>query len=273
MKKLLLIIAIIVTMALTLVGCASTPVPGTAWADHEVLTYDVIEDGAVIGTMTTTIEILEGEQSLTLGADKETKYNVGTGLDGKRLTQTIVIDGKIAMQSQALVKRWSTIASYKMVDYKDNNYAINSTYSGKYVKYTKTTGDAEPVTGSIKIGKSGYIDNEFIYTYIRAYAELDSSMSKSVTTIDYENMQKTTLSIATTTDNVEKFAFEGKERECAKMIVQHTSSPVGKSIQARYLTRKAYEKPSSTSPLYGSYHLPAEIVENNLTYKLKSITV
>ncbi len=273
MKKLLLIIAIIVTMTLTLVGCASAPVAGRAWADYEVLTYDVLEDGQKIGTMTATIEVLSGEQTFTVGSDLETKYDLGSGSSGKRLTQVVTIGGQVAMQSQALVKDWKTLASYKTVDYKDTAYTVSTVYQGKYVKYTKTAEDGTPVEGSIKVGSTGYVDNEFVYTYVRAYPQVDSSFSKTITTIDYENMQKTSVSISTTTQDVDKIAFEGEERACAKMVLQHSSSPVGKGITARYFVRDAYNKASLANSYYDSYRIPAEIVENNLTYQLVNVSI
>ncbi len=273
MKKLLLIITIIATLTLTLVGCASTPVAGRAWADYEVLTYDVIENNAVIGSMTMTIEVLGGEQTLTIGGDTTTKYDLGSGSSGKRLTQTVTIDGKTVMNSQALVKDWTTVASYKLVDYATTSYTVNTTYSGKTVSYTKSIGGAEPINGTINVGNSGYIDNEFIYTYVRAYPQLDESMQKSITTIDYENMEKTSISISTTVENVEAITFEGEARACALMVMQHGGSPVGKSISARYFTREAYTKPSVTSSIYDSFRIPAEIIENNITYKLTNVEV
>ncbi len=273
MKKLFLIITIIVCLTLTLVGCSSTPVPGRAWANSELLTYDVIENEQVIGSMTIGLEVLQGEQSFNIGDDTTTKYNLGTGSSGKRLTQKVVIDGATVMESQALVKDWTTIASYKMVNYQCRAYKVSTTYQDKYVSYTKTVNGGTAEQGDIKVGSSGYIDNEFIYTYVRAFSELDSSMSKSVTTIDYENMQQTTLSLQSITANVKPFNFEGKDRKCALMSVQHSSSPIGLETIVRYFTKDAYKNDNNGSSQYDSIRIPAEIIENNITYRIKTVEV
>ncbi len=278
MKKIFLIITIIVCLTLTLVGCSNTTEKGSAWANKETLVYDVIEKNAdgsekVIGTMTTSIEVLQGEQTLNIaGSDTTTKYNLGTGTSGKRLTNTVYINGEKAMESQALITNWTSLASYKYFSYGEKNYSVSTRYEDGYVYYTKTV-DGSSVEDYVNVGSTGYVDNEFIYTYLRIFSDLDTSMTQTVTTIDYDSMESASITISSKIADVPTFTFEGAERKCAEVTIQSSDSPVGLQTSVRYFTKDAYEKEPSGSSSYKSYRIPAEIIENNMIYRIKEVNV
>ncbi len=278
MKKVIFVLVLIIVLAvgaLTFQGCTKTEIPGRAWVDKEIVTYNVYSgnsEDSKFATMVNTVEEISGEQFVT-GIE-----NGITLTNGVKFTSVISdFEGNIIMKSESLVQKggssnlWITLAGYKMVNYNGKNYTLTTQYDGsKNLTYTKTS-NGTTKEGTEKVG-SGYIDSDFIYTYMRTFDSLSSGVTKSITTFDKDTLESVTLSSSVkTTGSGTLITGSGNETETVTAVLQtfsRSSIPVGSSISVLYMKDKTYA--STKGCEYESSKIPMTIMENGITFKFYS---
>lgn len=286
MKRIITIIALISVLALGAIafaGCAQAEVPGRAWGNKEVVTYNVYSsdsEDSLFATMTNTIEEISGEQVLTMsGSDK--KYNTGNGVRFSSVITTI--EGEVILSSETLVRKggassnaWVSLAGYKKVVYGDKDYVLLTEYDGESsLNYVRTKSDGSNKTeGSVKVG-AGYIDSDFIYTYMRTYTGLSSGITKSIPTLDKDALTKVTISSSPQAVGSGSLvpgsgSETGSGSEQVAVIAQifsRSDTPTGSSIGVLYMTEKKYTVQGAA---FSSERIPLTISENGITYKFLS---
>ncbi len=283
MKRIITIVALISVLALgavAFVGCTQAEVPGRAWGNKEVVTYNVYSsesEDSLFATMTNTIEEVDGVQTLLSSGDDKT-YDTGNGV---RYTSVVTtLEGEVILRTETLIRKggsssnaWVSLAGYKEVKYGDKDYALLSEYDGEsilnYVR-TKTDG-SEKISGTVKVG-AGYIDSDFIYTYMRTYSGLSSGITKSIPTLDKDTLTKVTITSSPQGTGSGSLMSEGSgsEDESVAVIAQvfsRADSPKGASIGVIYMTKKTY---TVVDAAYSSERIPMTIYENGITYKFRS---
>lgn len=285
-----LVLGLVASVGLSLISCNSdVDMPGSKWTNKEVLEYEMWEGEKIVGALVVTTERVEaGNQTLNMTG---TTHNISAKTSkGARVTMVASdLESKVIMASESLLDGFTTIASAKKVDYKGNTYTTKARYDGKRYYYSLNDGEEKKI--SIK---SGFVDNELLYTVIRAYT-LENNYSGSYTVIDNVMGEKVKMNISTsnpeyryngTTHDVAgvpttgiKIVSDGVEQamatnvKCVELNVQRAEAPIGTPMQVVYSVEgegglKVIGK--GEAGLY-STHIPVMIKENNLTYKLRSI--
>lgn len=270
MKKIALIL-IVLTVAVTalfgLTACGGTvEVPGTAWSDKEILTYDVFDGDVKTGALVTYIETLEpGDYYLTKVREEPFKVTAKVA-KGIRLTMSVKdLEGKEIMYSESLMNSSTAIASYK----KTSDNEIRGYYDGKRYNYSVNGGEWKRIKAS-----SGFMDNELLYTAIRCH-NLDTGYNGSFKVMNPLDNGSVNISVTTGTTakkftvnyvNLEK-GTESHEAELMAVRISKSETPIGSPIFV-YYTKEDFKIYGSVAKPTPSYHIPVEIVENNITYKL-----
>ena len=280
MKRIITIIALISVLALGAIafaGCAQAEVPGRAWGNKEVVTYNVYSsdsEDSLFATMTNTIEEISGEQVLTMSGSDKT-YNTGNGVRFSSVITTT--EGEVILSSETLVRKggassnaWVSLAGYKKVVYGDKDYVLLTEYDGESsLNYVRTKSDgADKTEGSVKVG-AGYIDSDFIYTYMRTYTGLSSGITKSIPTLDKDTLTKVTISSSPQAIGSGSLV-PGSGSEQVAVIAQlfsRSDTPTGSSIGVLYMTEKKYTVQGAA---FSSERIPLTISENGITYKFLS---
>ncbi|MFA6867021.1 MAG: hypothetical protein WCR54_05845 [Clostridia bacterium] len=264
-KKLILLVALILICSASLVACNSTPVPAAAWAGSEVLNYEVATtSGEIIGSMVCETK---RKQSATFSnliddvnyenADNSFKMHLDTN--------------KVEITTNILTKGYNTLAIKKVyVDKEDseNNYTVVAYHSGKYFYYTLNGEEQNRVKMS-----SGYTDSEFLYNYLRCYQL--SSLPTDIKILD--PLTKTIIEVGATNTGLTK-VFEiaypngNISIQCNEVEIALNSSPVGKPIKV-YYTPDQDEYNLSSFSMDVSKNFPVMIIENEITYRLTSVTI
>ena len=246
MKKfviILLVMILVVTAALTAVSCnGNTNVPGAVWANGETVKYDIMRGTENLGTLTVTLEKLSPNSEATLNATGET-YKINSSAHGTRITVTAQAnDGTEWLKSESIMDMFTSIASYRKVNYNGSNYELKSRYEDKYY-YFSINGGAEE---RLRVGESGFVDREQLYTVVRAY-DLDAG-------------------------------YSGNTTDAIVMNFARTSTPQGMAITVVYSATDALEvlgNPAGGGFAAGgnsSVRIPLRIVENDITYNIREIT-
>lgn len=273
MKKTILLSLILVLIAticmLTACNNSATPI-SRAWANNEVIAYDVYD--TAIGEVrvkvgeakfTTTSNLTDADKAIS--ADANAKVTV----EGKK---TDVCEYKTVFYAKT-----QTVLCYEknFTDLKNekNNYVLKAKHDGKKYSYeiTYPNDESKNKSGDLKVGASGYTDEEYIYFYIRCY-DL-SNVPSSITVADpfsdeviklASKVTSTKAAVAVGTD-----FFGSDTLECTQVAITRTETPIGAPMYAYY-----YQSETS----YGDYSIiksnkiPVQITENNLTYILKEFS-
>lgn len=272
MRKLilsLLMIAVISIGAVMITACSSeSPVPGVAWAEKETLTYEIKEGDTLIGTLTVVSERLKGgEYKIERLREEPFKLSSGSARVTKVATDT---QGKEIMYSESLLNGFTSLASYKKVDYNGVSYENKVYHEGRYFYYSKNGGDYKRIKAN-----GGYADNELLYNIIRLY-DIDGGYSSEykVLSPNTDSLEKIAVSVS---DDATNFALRYTDRNggqqeqtvaCLKAVFRKTESPSGQPISVWYAKSSFILKGSRVSPRNESLYIPVKIVENNLTYSL-----
>ncbi len=287
----MLVLALAVGASLSLIACNSdVDHPGLKWTNEEVLTYEMYDGETLVGTLVVnTSRVSAGEQTLSMTGEK---HNISAStVKGTRVTMaTADLSGKVLMASESLLDGFTTLASAKKVDYNGTQYTTKARYDGKRYYYSVNGGEES----KIKI-KSGFVDNELLYTVLRAYTIDSGSYTGTYTVVDNVAGEKVEMSIATAKTDViyrgtmhdvagtgvqgVKIFSNGVEQamrndvKCVTLQIQRSAKPVGTPMYVTY----SVEGDGGLSVLgegatgHRSTHFPVEIKENNITYKLSKI--
>lgn len=263
MKKIITLVVLILILSLTLVGCGSTMPPGTSWADKEILVYDVVDGTNAAGTLTATLE-----RNPTNKTIDEVEYSEATS----RLTISYAFnDENITIES--LLNDFVPLATYKVVSTTSKNYTLSSYYKGKYYNYNLTDNEGKK-SERIKT-KGEFIDNDLLYTYLRCQ-NLGNGLNKTLSIPDpiSGTLQTYSAKAVGTEDIVVPFPDGEKTVPAYKIKISRTSTPIGESIYIFYSPDSdAFTISGGLASSNDSRKFPIKIIENNITYKLKSITV
>lgn len=257
MKKVLILILVAVTLVFVLAGCNSAASPTMAWADAEILEYDITDSSSKekLGTMTITTvrtvtdNILNGKSYYS---NTKTNIDIETNLVK---SQTTVLSS--AYTALALSK------TYIDKQNADNNYTLEARQVSKNYVYS-LNGQAEE---KMKTG-SGYTFSEFVYQYIRCYPL--SSAPSSIKIADPLTGQIATVTAANSGAEERltvPYPDETKEINCNVLTLSLSDNPVGKSIYVSFIPDKIEYEIQGLS-MTPSKKIPAKIVENDFTYTL-----
>lgn len=263
MKKILTLVILILTLSLTLAGCGGTTPPGSSWADKETLVYDVFNGEQAVGTLTATLE--RDPEDTTIDG---TEYSKATS----KLTINYTFNDE-SINIESLLNDFTPLATSKVVSTTNKEYTLNSYYKGKYYHYNLEN-NGNKKSGRMKV-KGEVIDNDLLYTYLRCQ-NLENGLNKTLAIPDATTGSLQSYSAnAVGTENILVPFPDGEKTVAAyKIKISRTSSPIGESIFIYYSpnTTEATITGGLTS-LNDSRKIPLKIVENNMTYILKSITV
>lgn len=268
MKKLALISILCLTV-FTFVACSSGSTMSSSWADKETIVYEMTrekEDGSTenIGTLTTVLE--RNPDGIQIGGET---YETATSI----FTATYAFEDE-SLTVTALLDDFKPIASSKVCSTKERSYQLTAQYDAKYYNYELVEGENKQ-TNRIRV-KGTYIDNELLYTYLRCSSQLSAlSMQISIpdaftgTAMAYSVTTQATVSMKVRLD-----ADTEKTLECHEVYIKKTEAPVGKGIAVYYAkdTDEARIVADAFS-MNDSKRYPVKIVENDITYTMKSISV
>lgn len=278
MKKALLsliVLAVLIGGILPLSACTKeVPIPGLAWASVETLVYDIKDNGESVGTLTVITEKLApGEHKIDRLGERTFTVTANTA-GGTRVRKTAVDkDGKEIMYSESLMNGFTSLASYKKVDYAGTAYEYRVYHEGKFFYYNTDGGNSYK---RIK-AKSGYLDNELLYHVVRCY-DLDAGYAStySVMSPSSESLEKIAVGTlqATVPFTIHYTDADGNEqaaaKECMVVSFSKSDSPKGTSIKVLY-SPADFELKGNVDKLFNaSIYLPVEIEENNIVYTLTS---
>lgn len=280
MRKVLVVLVVavlVVSAALFTASCGgNVDVPGTVWANKEVCEYGIYNsDNLPVGALIIVTERLSaGEQTLNAtGA----KVNItSSSARGTRVTMKASDrDGNVWLESESILNGFTPVASYRKVSKDGENYTVTATYDGKNYRYRINDGEEK----KLRV-KSGFIDNELLYTVVRCYT-IESSYSSEFTVVDPVAGTKEKITVATFgegdyQDPVEVIS-SGEEAETkhslsfTRLSFTRSDSPVGASMYADYTKIDGLKVLGEGSTGLYSVRIPVQIVENDLVYKLVSV--
>lgn len=280
MRKLLVVLVVavlVVSAALFTASCGgNVDVPGTVWANKEVCEYGIYNsDNLPVGALIIVTERLSaGEQTLNAtGA----KVNItSSSARGTRVTMKASDrDGNVWLESESILNGFTPAASYRKVSKDGENYTVTATYDGKNYRYRLNDGEEN----KIRV-KSGFIDNELLYTVVRCYT-IESAYSSEFTVVDPVAGTKEKITAATFGEGDYKDPVEvlssGVEAETkhslsfTRLSFTRSDSPVGASMYADYTKIDGLKVLGEGSTGLYSVRIPVQIVENDLVYKLVSV--
>lgn len=295
MRKLtvvILVLALACGVVLATAGCSSdVDLPGRSWAQKEVLSYEVYKDNVLYGAMLITTERLEkGDHVLNATGETHTVTSYAAG--GTRVTIAISdLSGNVVMYSESLLDGFTSRASYKKVADGDNAYTVKARYDGKYYRYSLNGGSEKKIKQ-----KSSFVDNELIYTVVRCYSVDSGSYSASYKVSDAVNGSIESITIATSKTDVYYHGTthvddENNTLTCVKTTdgdgnvayvdsvkgvqvrFQRTEAPVGNPVYVTYAVsgNGGLDVNGEGSQNTMSTHIPLEIIENNMTYRLRDV--
>lgn len=280
MRKVLIVLVVavlVVSAALFTASCGgNVDVPGTVWANKEVCEYGIYNsDNLPVGALIIVTERLSaGEQTLNAtGA----KVNItSSSARGTRVTMKASdLDGNVWLESESILNGFTPAASYRKVSKDGENYTVTATYDGKNYRYRINDGEEN----KIRV-KSGFIDNELLYTVVRCYT-IESAYSSEFTVVDPVAGTKEKITAATFGEGDYKDPVEvlssGVEAETkhslsfTRLSFTRSDSPVGASMYADYTKIDGLKVLGEGSTGLYSVRIPVQIVENDLVYKLVSV--
>ncbi len=265
-------------------GCnSSQSVPGIAWGAEELFVYDIFDNeqnNIKIGTMTYSVETLAmGDHKLDNVREEPFKITSSTR-KGALITMTAKdLSGNVIMMSEAITDGTSSLASYKEVNYNGVSYKYASYFEGKNCHYSYNGGKWS------KFKATSAIDTASLYNLIRSY-ELGTGYSATISVVDPTSATAESFYVSTnTTSKLEAnidytttdFGSGTAKVDTYTVNLEKSDAPIGGSIILYYSAydSDAKENSKTSFSMQGrlesqnkSYHIPVQIEENNLTYKL-----
>lgn len=295
MRKLtvvILVLALACGVVLATAGCSSdVDLPGRSWAQKETLYYEVYKDNVLYGAMLITTERLEkGDHVLNATGETHTVSSHAAG--GTRVTIAVSdLSENVVMYSESLLDGFTSLASYKKVAMGDTQYTVKARYDGKHYRYSLNGGSEKKIKE-----KSSFVDNELIYTVVRCYSVDSGSYSASYKVSDAVNGSIESISISTAKTDVYYHGTihqndEGNTITAVKTIdgdgnvayvdsvkgvqvkFQRNEAPVGNPAYVTYAVsgNGGLDVNGEGSQNTKSTHIPLEIIENNMTYRLSKV--
>ncbi len=292
MRKFLIVMLVVVftvCVGISMVSCNNdVDHAGSKWTNEEVLSYEMYDGNTLVGALVIKTErVASGAQTLNMTGET---HEVSASTRGVRVTMAATdLEGNVIMASESLLNGFTTLASAKKVSYKGTEYTTKARYDGKRYIYSVNGGEEK----KIRI-KTGFVDNELLYTTLRAYT-LENNYSSTYTVIDNVAGEQVKMNISTSNPEVRyngtahevagekvqgiSIFSDGVEQDmktnvkCVELKVQRAEAPVGTPIYITYSVEGEGGLSvlgAGSTGLY-STHIPVKIVENNLTYKLASI--
>lgn len=288
MRKLLIVLVVAILAAgaaLATASCSNkAAVPGAVWANEEVAEYQIIRDNVVVGAMVIRMERLPAGSEVTLNATGET-YSIGSSAHGTRVTVTASDSAdpdNVWLYAESIMDRFTSVASYRKMNYGGENYELKAHFSGKYYYYTLNGGKEE----RIRVGKSGFLDREHMFTIVRCY-DIEAGYSGSYKIADPFSGEAVKISVAAAgevafSNPVEVVDFAGNSETrattlCTAVTFSRTETPQGKPVTVLYskadgLEAKGDPASSDAAGGTGSVRVPVQIIENDVTYNLVRIS-
>lgn len=265
MKKILLIMLVCVLALFSFTACGGGEIPpGIAWANKEILTYQVKDKGQDIGEL----EIIT--QRISKDDDKY--------IDGKlykdanhKITMTYAFQDQ-TLTVTSLMKGMRPLATLKSVKTEEKEYVLSSYYSGKYYHYSLDQ-KGEKSSKRIKV-KGEVVDNDIMYMYLRCF-DISSGFVKMLNIPDPFNNDIQSLTARRIGSKKISVPFPDEEKEVDTVAIQisRNTAPVGEPLFAYYTPEKDEYNIGSLASLDNSKKFPVRIIENNLTYDLIKISV
>ena len=279
MKKVLLIVIVIALFTLPLAACSQAPVPGSAWANKEVLEYEVRDEvEGLIGTLTTTITRHDERAFYFASLEREIsiKDTVTKGTFIK--TEFRNLENNIILTSEVLMDGFSMAASYKSQIIEGEEYVTRIIYNDKGVSDYSVKKDGATInSGSMRI-RGTAIDPSAIYTYFRSFnvgangfsatIDVPDVISGSAQTLSFSNIGKENIADIPLGNGASN---DFNTIETIKTRISRTEAPIGDAIIVYYAANKNEYKIIGVTHHYDSFRIPVRIIENNLTYTLKSV--
>lgn len=293
MKKLgLLLIAIVLVLGMSfgLSACNNATTEGqleNVFFDYqgtgkEIYTYDVVDSSTnATGTYKITIETKEKDSSVNVGPD----YTIEHCAAGYLVTDELEMsDGyvskavcffAIAHVSGTTSQFLKPVASYKNVAGSSNDYTTLGSYSGKKYEYTLTV-NGEAKTGSVEIGTARVYDNSEFHQVLRGIKDsiFESGFSFSMSVPVVTATEQTAVSISANSSSsisvVTTNIMDGENKKTFECFpVRLTRSTKVEGISQFFF----YTKDPITVDGFQIRHVLTKIVEGNVTYTLKSLSI
>ncbi|HHT83834.1 MAG: hypothetical protein ACOYEC_03515 [Christensenellales bacterium] len=261
MKKFFAVTILLALVCFAFTACNSPTPPGSSWADKEILTYEVKRGEEDLGVLTAITE--RNPSDKTIGGKSypaaTTRYTISYSF------------GDTQIETVALLKDFTPLASYKKIT-GAKNYELTAYYEGKYYHYTLA--NSEQSSGKIKV-KGETIDNELLYTYIRCQ-NLKEGINKALNIPDAFTDKLEGVSVVS--QGTEKLSVpypdQTKTADCYKIAIVRNSTPIGKPIYVYYTPDNSENTIiGGLGSMNNSTKVPVKIVENDITYTIKSISV
>lgn len=282
MKRIAIFILTVLSVV-CLCACGSqTTTAGQSWADNEELLYEIYDDIQNDGNESNDVSVGDARfvtKSITANEDKtdlpENIRSYASSADAK-VTTNITINDKYDINTVYYSKVYRVLASVRRYhDVTDNSkdYVLTSYHEGNYYHYTLSYPNNDKIpdkTGKLKVGSSGYTEHEFLYFYIRCYdvAALQASVktvnpfTDSVYSLTCQSVADTSVTTKSSLGSV----------VCHTVNINNSDSPIGKGITVHYLPNKSPYNSYGEGSIIKTKKIPTKIIENNLTYTLKSFS-
>lgn len=145
----------------------------------EVSEYDVIKDGEIIGSYTTTVNLIAKQDVVVEAIDSANNYSL-TGFTGYKFTSTLTINDGTSYTTQGYAKSdLSPAVSYTRRVENGKNVEILSVYGEKNIDTTFII-DANKIQSSAKYKNESFVtDSTFLYQFARA-TDMASALSVTV---------------------------------------------------------------------------------------------
>lgn len=265
MKKLFLVLIILSVSLFAFTSCGGEVPPGIAWANKDILTYEVKDGEEDAGELQIITQRIYDE------ADKYLDDNLYERANQK-ITMTYTF-GDESMQVESLMSGMNPVATKKVVNTSQASYTLDSYFSGNHYYYTLNK-DGDKTSERIR-AKGDFIDNDIMYMYLRCF-DIGTGFTKSLNIPDpFSNTTQTLSARSVGTKNlIVPYPDENKEVETIAIAITRTTTPIGESIYVYYTPDgDEYSVTGSLGSLDDSKKFPVRIVENNLAFNLINITV
>lgn len=288
----ILVIALACAVVLATAGCSGdTDLPGRSWTQTEVLSYEIYKGNTLYGAMVITAERLQKGDHV-LNATGETHTVTSGAAGGTRVTvMASNLAGECIMRSESILDGFTSLASYKTVKDGDTEYTVKARYDGKNYHYSINGGAEKKIKEN-----SSFVDNELLYTIVRCYSVDSGSYSASFNvsdpingTIDaitattvktdvyyrgttHVNAENLPVTCVKTTDGDGKVTFVDSVK-AVQIRFQRSEAPIGTPVYVTYAVsgNGGLDVKGIGSQNLVSTHIPLEIVENDITYKLADV--
>ena len=259
--SIVLIIGVFSLSACNFLGNRNSTTVDRAWADNEILTYNIYEEDNKIGnlTMDLTSNLTEQEKNDNKDADSKLTTNLVT------TNQTI--------NTVYYIKRYTVLSYTKQyTDLKDskNNYTINAKHKGQEFSYTLTypNDSSKNKTNTLKT-KAAYSDGEFMYYYVRCFSTTTSFDVANPLTDSVVTLSTTGLKAATIKTDFVDFGSVA----CTGYSFSLNGTPSGSNIFVYYTPVATDYTRSISASILSSVKFPATIFENTYKYVLSGVTL